>query len=349
MKSLFFFWLVIISTQISMAQNVGIGTTTPNNSALLQIESNNKGVLFPRLTTSQRNTISNPAHGLHVFNTDLESLEFYDSAFKVWTAYCSDCAGFRDTITADVFNYVLPPGASSAKKILIVIQPNVYVFNSLSLQNAPAGARIIIKNFGSIIGRSGGGGMGGGRSISSECTNLNGSPGSAGGDAVSSKTGTFLTIYNYGIIGGGGGGGGGGAFGISSNPDITGGGGGGGQGFSSAGGFKGNPVAYFSLLPPIVPPACNLLSSGQGLNGSAGTLTTIGIGGNGAIANPINVSAYKGGNGGSLGSPGQPGDGDVNFFLYGGAGGLPGKAVSGNAGNNTIINLSGGVVYGIVE
>ena len=55
---------------------VGIGTTTPDNSSILDIESNSQGVLLPRLTTAQRNAIVNPANGLLFYNTDLDEFQF---------------------------------------------------------------------------------------------------------------------------------------------------------------------------------------------------------------------------------------------------------------------------------
>ncbi len=60
------------------AQNVGIGTNSPNSSAALDIKSSNRGLLIPRLTTTQRNGISNPATALLVFDTDKGSIMFYD-------------------------------------------------------------------------------------------------------------------------------------------------------------------------------------------------------------------------------------------------------------------------------
>jgi hypothetical protein len=56
---------------------VGIGTTTPAASAVLDITSTTQGVLFPRLTTAQINAIVSPANGLTVYNTDLSTLCFY--------------------------------------------------------------------------------------------------------------------------------------------------------------------------------------------------------------------------------------------------------------------------------
>jgi len=58
--------------------NVGIGTTTPAASAILDITSTTQGVLFPRMTTTQINAIASPANGLTVYNTTLLAICFYD-------------------------------------------------------------------------------------------------------------------------------------------------------------------------------------------------------------------------------------------------------------------------------
>lgn len=52
------------------SQNVGIGTNTPNVSALLDVTATNKGVLVPRVTNVQMLAIASPANGLLVYNTD---------------------------------------------------------------------------------------------------------------------------------------------------------------------------------------------------------------------------------------------------------------------------------------
>jgi hypothetical protein len=55
-----------------LAQSVAINTdgSLPHTSAILDIKSNNKGVLVPRMTATQREGIPNPAKGLLVFQTD---------------------------------------------------------------------------------------------------------------------------------------------------------------------------------------------------------------------------------------------------------------------------------------
>jgi uncharacterized protein (TIGR02145 family) len=63
------FFLVISGN----AQNVGIGTTTPDPSAKLEVQSTNSGFLPPRMTFAQRNAIVNPAAGLLIWCTDCDS------------------------------------------------------------------------------------------------------------------------------------------------------------------------------------------------------------------------------------------------------------------------------------
>lgn len=51
------------------SQNAGIGTSTPNSSAVADITSASKGLLIPRMRSSVVNAISNPAHSLMVFDS----------------------------------------------------------------------------------------------------------------------------------------------------------------------------------------------------------------------------------------------------------------------------------------
>lgn len=62
--------------RITSAGNVGIGTT-PNASALLDVQSTTKGVRMPNMTTTQKNAIASPAAGLMVFDTTLAKLCVY--------------------------------------------------------------------------------------------------------------------------------------------------------------------------------------------------------------------------------------------------------------------------------
>jgi hypothetical protein len=57
--------------------NVGVGTTNPDASALLDISSTTQGFLPPRMTSAQMAAIANPVEGLMVYNTTLQCLAYY--------------------------------------------------------------------------------------------------------------------------------------------------------------------------------------------------------------------------------------------------------------------------------
>lgn len=72
-----------ITANISYAQ-VGIGTSSPAGSSQLDVSSTTKGLLPPRMTTSQRNLISSPATGLQIYNTDNRAIETYTGTTTEW-------------------------------------------------------------------------------------------------------------------------------------------------------------------------------------------------------------------------------------------------------------------------
>lgn len=57
---------------------VGVGTQTPSPSAVLDVTSTTKGFLPPRMTSVQRNSISSPATGLMIYNTDVNAVQFFN-------------------------------------------------------------------------------------------------------------------------------------------------------------------------------------------------------------------------------------------------------------------------------
>jgi len=64
----------MLSFGVSFAQ-VGIGTSTPDASAILDLSSTTKGLLMPRMDATQQLNLVNPAIGLTVFNTTTGQLE----------------------------------------------------------------------------------------------------------------------------------------------------------------------------------------------------------------------------------------------------------------------------------
>jgi hypothetical protein len=63
---------------------IGMQTNTPNVSSLLDMVSTTRGLLIPRMTTTQRDAISSPATGLLIFNTTTGAFNYYTGA--AWVA-----------------------------------------------------------------------------------------------------------------------------------------------------------------------------------------------------------------------------------------------------------------------
>lgn len=81
-KYLFIAFLLVVGFN-STAQ-IGIGTTTPNASAQLDVNSTKKGFLPPRMSEAQKNAIVSPAEGLIIFQTDATAGLYFFKA-GVWT------------------------------------------------------------------------------------------------------------------------------------------------------------------------------------------------------------------------------------------------------------------------
>lgn len=87
MKNTFLLLLLFISTYVASAQNnVGIGTASPDGSAILDLSSNNRGFLAPRMTTTERTSIASPATGLLVFDVTVNCYFYYNGT---WNSLCS--------------------------------------------------------------------------------------------------------------------------------------------------------------------------------------------------------------------------------------------------------------------
>ncbi|MGV1012653.1 MAG: beta strand repeat-containing protein, partial [Flavobacterium sp.] len=61
-------------------ENLGIGTSAPNSTAILDLSSTSKALLVPRMTNAQRNALSNPLAGSVIYNTTNGTAEFLASS-----------------------------------------------------------------------------------------------------------------------------------------------------------------------------------------------------------------------------------------------------------------------------
>lgn len=90
MRSIKLFYLFLFFSPILSAQNIAINNTgaPPDSSAILDLQSASKGLLIPRMDSTARMAIANPANGLLVFDTD--HTKFYCHASGEWVEVMSD-------------------------------------------------------------------------------------------------------------------------------------------------------------------------------------------------------------------------------------------------------------------
>ena len=82
-------YIYILLFSITINAQVGIGTTNPHVSALLELNSENSGLLIPRMIELQRDDINNPTAGLLIYQTD-GNKGFYYFDGSAWLALNED-------------------------------------------------------------------------------------------------------------------------------------------------------------------------------------------------------------------------------------------------------------------
>jgi len=351
---------VMISSQTDGSGNAG----SPNALAAMEVASTTKGILFPRLSTAQRDAMTGSIpEGLHIFNTDNKCLEFFDTSFDpaggptggFWNSYCYYCENsyaYNSSSNGNDFN-AQAGSPTKAQKWCVYIYSGVTLGatsaggTALNFANLPGGSSVILYNYGTIVGGGGNGG-GGGQESDASCSGDNAAvAGSAGGPAINTSAGIRVQVFNYGTIAGGGGGGGGGAGGCRS----AGGGGGGGRGIpGGTGGYGWTTSSGFKACGTICTSCCGCPGSNTGGNGSSGAFGTGGcsLGNSGGGCIYSGTTGGCGGNGGGYGTAGSNGTGSNCGSAPSAAGGAAGNSLRGNGGSSSLTNMGVGASFGVV-
>ena len=79
--------------RIKSSGNIGIGTDIPDNSAILELKSTEKGFLTPRMSREVRDNIVDPANGLIIYNLTDSVLEVFNGEcwLPSFLSSCGDC------------------------------------------------------------------------------------------------------------------------------------------------------------------------------------------------------------------------------------------------------------------
>ena len=143
--------------------SIGLGTNSPDPSAILDLSSTTQGFSMPDMTTAQRNAIVSPKTGLEIYNTTTNEPEFFDGS--IWLNTGATAPGGLDTEVqfndSGVFNGIT--GVTTAGSNLIIaatsavnfgdtLQFNIFHNNTLArLVNATGDLEILNAGTGNIL------------------------------------------------------------------------------------------------------------------------------------------------------------------------------------------------------
>ncbi len=109
-----FAYLLLFFTLPAQAQ-VGINILIPDTSAVLHLESTEKGFLPPRMTETERDNIYQPANGLTIFSVTDSTLQYYNGEcwLRTFQQNCDDCFfTMNSSSVADTIDRVLSDSVS---------------------------------------------------------------------------------------------------------------------------------------------------------------------------------------------------------------------------------------------
>ena len=114
--------ILAILVGFTMSAQVGIGTTTPDASAALDITSTTEGLLMPRMTEAQRIAISTAATGLMVYQTDgTEGFYYYNGSS--WGEVAVTAKTYSvNTLYAELGGYVIEINSDGTHGLVVAMQ-----------------------------------------------------------------------------------------------------------------------------------------------------------------------------------------------------------------------------------
>lgn len=118
MKKLLYLFIALSSFVTANSQSVGIGTTAPNTNAILDIFSNNKGVLIPRIVDT--GTVPNPLEGMIIYNKNTKTPYYHNG--QQWVSLGGRLPGGANAPTTDKITYSLcGPGFSCVEEEILSV------------------------------------------------------------------------------------------------------------------------------------------------------------------------------------------------------------------------------------
>lgn len=131
-RYILFILLIAIYARTLSQTSISDDGSAPDQSAILDVKSTNKGILVPRMTQTQRNAIASPAEGLLVYQTD-GNAGFYFIKSGIWTAITAGSNANIDFLSKNNDTIQVEKGSG-------------FKANSIISNKIKSNSRILIKN-----------------------------------------------------------------------------------------------------------------------------------------------------------------------------------------------------------
>lgn len=152
MRRLFVLLLFVSYASVIYCQNIAItddDAYTANSSAMLDVYSLTKGMLVPRLTTTQRSAIVSPATGLLVFDTTINGFYYYNGTSWINLTSGSSSGLFWSYSNSNIFmtnsNDSLGIGTNNPLH-------KIHLYQSVATTDGTNGALIDVQNYNTSTG-----------------------------------------------------------------------------------------------------------------------------------------------------------------------------------------------------
>ncbi len=133
---------VKVTKKSRLIEDVVIGDTDFEESAILTITSSSQGMLAPRMNTAARDGIGSPADGLLIFNNQTNQYEFFETTWKALGAVDGNIfdnngtLNSTRTLTQNEFNLTIDGSGGGGKLIIKENTANVLTLNSTTANSS---------------------------------------------------------------------------------------------------------------------------------------------------------------------------------------------------------------------
>ncbi len=103
---LFSGFLFILFSGLHGQVSISYDGSDPDNSAMLEVKSNDRGFLPPRMGVTDRAAINDPAEGLMIYNTDTKAIEFFNGTMWITLTNGFVCGQQVQDTCGNVYNTI---------------------------------------------------------------------------------------------------------------------------------------------------------------------------------------------------------------------------------------------------